>query len=251
MAEWIAAGEPSMDLWQMDVRRFGAQYRSPSYTLKRVVETYETYYDIHYPFEERQAGRPLRTSPAYDWHRAHDAAFGEKSGWERVNWYESNADARRRVAAPARLGGQALVAGHRSRAPGVPRGRGDLRRVVVREARGGGTGRGGAARVAVRQPRRARRRPGDLHADAQLARRHRMRLHGGPPRRGAVLDRHRHRVRQPRPRVDPPAPAGRRVRAGARRDLGLGVLRHLGAALARGAGAAHAAVARRTRTFRT
>ncbi len=91
MAEWIAGGEPSMDLWQMDVRRFGAQYRSPSYTLKRVLETYETYYDIHYPFEERQAGRPLRASPAYEWHRARDAAFGEKSGWERVNWYESNA----------------------------------------------------------------------------------------------------------------------------------------------------------------
>jgi len=91
MAEWIVGGEPSMDLWQMDVRRFGAQYRSPSYTLKRVLETYETYYDIHYPFEERRAGRPLRTSPAYGWHRDRDAAFGEKSGWERVNWYESNA----------------------------------------------------------------------------------------------------------------------------------------------------------------
>ena len=91
MAEWIANGEPSMDLWQMDVRRFGAQYRSPSYTLARVLETYETYYDIHYPFEERQAGRPLRVSPAYSWHRERGAAFGEKSGWERVNWYESNA----------------------------------------------------------------------------------------------------------------------------------------------------------------
>jgi len=93
MAEWIVGGEPSMDLWQMDVRRFGAHYRSPAYTLKRVRETYETYYDIHYPFEERQAGRPLRVSPAYDWHGAHGAAFGEKSGWERVNWYESNAAA--------------------------------------------------------------------------------------------------------------------------------------------------------------
>ncbi|HET8821112.1 MAG TPA: FAD-dependent oxidoreductase [Thermoleophilaceae bacterium] len=91
MAEWIANGEPSMDLWQMDVRRFGAQYRSPTHTLARVRETYETYYDIHYPFEERRAGRPLRVSPAYSWHRERDAAFGEKSGWERVNWYESNA----------------------------------------------------------------------------------------------------------------------------------------------------------------
>lgn len=93
MAEWIAAGEPALDLWHMDIRRFGAQYRSPSYSLKRIRETYETYYDIKYPAHEREAGRPLRMSPATAWHREHDAAFGEKSGWERVNWYESNAAA--------------------------------------------------------------------------------------------------------------------------------------------------------------
>ncbi|MFI6295094.1 FAD-dependent oxidoreductase [Nonomuraea sp. NPDC050790] len=91
MAEWIVEGEPSMDLWHMDVRRFGRQYRSPSYTRKRVVENYETYYDIRYPGHERQAGRPLRTSPAYAWHAGHGAVFGEKSGWERVNYYASNA----------------------------------------------------------------------------------------------------------------------------------------------------------------
>jgi glycine cleavage system aminomethyltransferase T len=93
MAEWIAAGEPSLDLWHMDIRRFGSQYRSPSYSIKRIRETYETYYDIKYPAHERQAGRPLRVSPVNAWHREHDAAFGEKSGWERVNWYESNAGA--------------------------------------------------------------------------------------------------------------------------------------------------------------
>jgi 4-methylaminobutanoate oxidase (formaldehyde-forming) len=91
MAEWIAAGEPSLDLWHMDIRRFGPHYRSPSYTLKRTKEVYETYYDIRYPGHEREAGRPLRVSSAYGWHREHGAVFGEKSGWERVNWYESNA----------------------------------------------------------------------------------------------------------------------------------------------------------------
>jgi glycine cleavage system T protein len=91
MAEWIADGEPSMDLWEMDIRRFGAQYHSPAYTHARIKETYETYYDIRYPNHERQAGRPLRVSPANAWHREHGASFGEKSGWERVNWYESNA----------------------------------------------------------------------------------------------------------------------------------------------------------------
>jgi 4-methylaminobutanoate oxidase (formaldehyde-forming) len=91
MAEWILEGEPSTDVWEMDIRRFGPHFRSPSYTLKRAREVYETYYDIRYPGHERQAGRPLRTSSAYPWHLAHGAAFGEKSGWERVNWYESNA----------------------------------------------------------------------------------------------------------------------------------------------------------------
>jgi glycine cleavage system aminomethyltransferase T/glycine/D-amino acid oxidase-like deaminating enzyme len=93
MAAWIVDGEPPMDLWQMDVRRFGPEYRSPSYTLARVRETYESYYDIRLPAHERWAGRPLRTSPVAQWHAEHHAAFGEKAGWERVNWYESNAAA--------------------------------------------------------------------------------------------------------------------------------------------------------------
>ena len=87
MASWILDGDPGMDLWHMDVRRFGAHYRSPGYTLARTRENYESYYDIRYPGGERLAGRPLRTSPAYPWHAAHGAAFGEKAGWERVNHY--------------------------------------------------------------------------------------------------------------------------------------------------------------------
>ena len=91
LAQWIVGGEPELDLWKMDIRRFGAQYRSQAYTLARTWETYATYYDIHYPNEERQAGRPLRLSPAYGELRALGAVFGEKSGWERPNWFEPNA----------------------------------------------------------------------------------------------------------------------------------------------------------------
>ncbi len=91
MAEWIVGGEPELDVWHMDIRRFGAHYRSPSYTLARTIENYETYYDIRYPSHERCAGRPLRTSPVYGWHAQHGAFFGEKAGWERVNYYSSNA----------------------------------------------------------------------------------------------------------------------------------------------------------------
>ena len=91
MATWIAEGQPELDLWKMDIRRFGAQYRSQAYTLARTTEVYATYYDIHYPNEERQAGRPLRTAPTYEQLAALGASFGEKSGWERPNWFESNA----------------------------------------------------------------------------------------------------------------------------------------------------------------
>jgi glycine cleavage system aminomethyltransferase T/glycine/D-amino acid oxidase-like deaminating enzyme len=87
MANWIVDGDPGMDLWHMDIRRFGPHYRSPRYTLARTRENYETYYDIRYPGAERTSGRPLRTSPAYPWHAAHGAEFGEKAGWERVNHY--------------------------------------------------------------------------------------------------------------------------------------------------------------------
>ncbi|MGH3722324.1 MAG: glycine cleavage T C-terminal barrel domain-containing protein, partial [Pseudonocardiaceae bacterium] len=90
MADWIVDGEPGLDLWHQDIRRFGAHHRSPSYTLHRTVETYQSYYDIRYPHQHRTAGRPLRTSPAYGWHAAHEAVFGEKAGWERVDYYVTN-----------------------------------------------------------------------------------------------------------------------------------------------------------------
>jgi 4-methylaminobutanoate oxidase (formaldehyde-forming) len=90
MATWLLEGSPSLDLWEMDVRRFGAQYKSYSYTLARVVENYESYYDIRYPGDDRQSGRPLKMSAAYEWHKNHGAFFGEKSGWERVNYYTVN-----------------------------------------------------------------------------------------------------------------------------------------------------------------
>ena len=84
-------GTPSLDVWHMDSRRFGAAYRSLDYTFARTREIYETYYDVKYPGHERKAGRPLRVSAAYA--RLHElgAAFGEKSGWERANWFEPNA----------------------------------------------------------------------------------------------------------------------------------------------------------------
>ncbi|MBV8598282.1 MAG: GcvT family protein [Actinobacteria bacterium] len=91
VAEWIVEGTPSLDTWHMDSRRFGRAYRSRAYALARAREVYETYYDVKYPGHERQAGRPLRLSPTYSRLQELGAAFGEKSGWERPNWFEPNA----------------------------------------------------------------------------------------------------------------------------------------------------------------
>ena len=91
VAEWIVDGRPHLDAWEMDSRRFGRHYISREYTLARTREVYSTYYDVKYPGHERGAGRPLRLSPAYPRLKELGAAFGEKSGWERVNWFEPNA----------------------------------------------------------------------------------------------------------------------------------------------------------------
>jgi 4-methylaminobutanoate oxidase (formaldehyde-forming) len=91
MAEWILDGRPSFDLWRMDLRRFGAHYRDRGHARAQALETYATYYDIHYPGEERRAGRGLKRSPVHARLAALGAAFGEKAGWERPNWVEDNA----------------------------------------------------------------------------------------------------------------------------------------------------------------
>jgi 4-methylaminobutanoate oxidase (formaldehyde-forming) len=90
VAEWIVDGRPGLDAWEMDSRRFGRAYTSRDYTLARTYEVYSTYYDVKYPGHERAAGRPLRVSPLYSKLKDLGAAFGEKSGWERVNWFEPN-----------------------------------------------------------------------------------------------------------------------------------------------------------------
>jgi glycine cleavage system T protein len=90
VAEWIVDGRPGLDTWEMDSRRFGRHYISREYTLARTREVYSTYYDVKYPGHERSAGRPLRLSPIYSRLSELGAAFGEKSGWERANWFEPN-----------------------------------------------------------------------------------------------------------------------------------------------------------------
>jgi 4-methylaminobutanoate oxidase (formaldehyde-forming) len=87
LAEWIVGGEPPVDLWPVDIRRFGRPHQSLDWVRGRTMELYGKHYTIAWPGEEHQSGRPERVSPLYDALKAERACFGEKLGWERPNWF--------------------------------------------------------------------------------------------------------------------------------------------------------------------
>jgi 4-methylaminobutanoate oxidase (formaldehyde-forming) len=87
MAEWIVEGEPGLDLWAFDVRRFGSHHMSAKYLAERSVDSYWRYYQIHYPIEELLSARGGRRSPLYPLLAARNAVFGSRFGWERPNWF--------------------------------------------------------------------------------------------------------------------------------------------------------------------
>ena len=157
MAEWIAEGEPSLDLWQMDVRRFGAQYRSP--VLHPRADQGDLRDLLRHPLPEPRAqrraaaaglaGQRLAPRARRRLRREVRLGAGQLVRVERGGG--------RRVAAPARLGRPALVAGDRRRAPRDPRGGVaifDETSFAKMEIEGPGRGR--APRAAVRQPGRPR-----------------------------------------------------------------------------------------------
>ena len=164
-----STAQPELDLWKMDIRRFGPAYRSQAYTLARSIENYATYYDIHYPNEERQSGRPLRTSPTYELLAALGASFGEKSGWERPNWFESNAAGRATQSLrPRGWAGQHWSPAIGAEALATRRTAGALRRDVVRQARGARAGRASrSSQRALRERHRPAGRLDRLHPAAR------------------------------------------------------------------------------------
>jgi dimethylglycine dehydrogenase len=96
LAEWIVEGQPSIDLWEVDPRRYGA-YATERYAVARCIDIYEDEYAIVYPQDDRRPGRPARTSPLHDRFGAAGAVFGVRNGWERPYWFApAGAEARDR-----------------------------------------------------------------------------------------------------------------------------------------------------------
>ena len=87
LAEWIIEGHASIDMLGVDPRRYSAAQSTRDFIKAKNEEAYEHVFVIHYDFEERPAARPTKTSRVYDRHKDMNAAFGQRYGWERPNWF--------------------------------------------------------------------------------------------------------------------------------------------------------------------
>lgn len=92
-AEWIVEGEPKLDMFGWDLARFGA-WAGKEFTKARVRDQYANRFKIHFPNEERAAGRPVRTRPIYATQKAMGGVFGLNYGWEHPLWFAAEGEPR-------------------------------------------------------------------------------------------------------------------------------------------------------------
>ncbi len=88
-AQWMIEGEPQYDMFAWDLARFG-DWADKAFTQARVQDQYSHRFAIHFPNEERSAGRPARTRPAYELQKDLGAVFGLNCGWEHPLWFADN-----------------------------------------------------------------------------------------------------------------------------------------------------------------
>ncbi|MCH7478184.1 MAG: FAD-dependent oxidoreductase, partial [SAR324 cluster bacterium] len=87
LAEWIVAGHPPVDLWDVDIRRMFPFQGDTAYLEKRAPEALGLLYDMHWPYRQFETARGILQSPLHERLAARGACFGEVAGWERANWY--------------------------------------------------------------------------------------------------------------------------------------------------------------------
>ena len=86
LAQMMVNGEAEIDMASLDPKRYG-NWMTTEYAARKNEECYDHVFILHHPDEEREACRPLRTSPSYDREKASGAQFGQVNGWERPNYY--------------------------------------------------------------------------------------------------------------------------------------------------------------------
>lgn len=93
LAHWMTHGAPPMDALAVDSRRFGS-WADRDYRVAKAIECFGLQFGVHYPHEERPAGRGLRLSPLHDLMIERGAVMGAAYGWERPNWFADAPGAR-------------------------------------------------------------------------------------------------------------------------------------------------------------
>ena len=91
IAEWIIDGEPSIDVWAMDVARFG-NYASPEYGTVKSSENYERRFIMTFPNETLPKGRKQKTTSLYDRFIERGAVMEDSFGLEHALWFANNKD---------------------------------------------------------------------------------------------------------------------------------------------------------------
>jgi heterotetrameric sarcosine oxidase gamma subunit len=91
IAEWMTDGEPELDPHGADIARFYPHQRTRRHRNSRVSEGFNKTYGIVHTREQWESNRRVRLSPFYERERELGAVFFEAAGWERPQWYESNA----------------------------------------------------------------------------------------------------------------------------------------------------------------
>ncbi len=87
LAQWVVEGEPEFDLFPWDLARFGIDWTPKAFVKAKALDCYANRYKIHFPYEEREAGRPVKTRPAYKMQKELGAVFGLNYGWEHPLWF--------------------------------------------------------------------------------------------------------------------------------------------------------------------
>lgn len=91
LAEWMDTGAPTMDLHEVDISRFYDHMHSPYYVVRCAAQQYREVYDIIHPNQQMEHTRNMRLAPYHARLQELGGTFFHSAGWERPQWYESNA----------------------------------------------------------------------------------------------------------------------------------------------------------------
>ncbi len=177
LAEWIIEGEPPLDLFAVDVTRFGAFARQ-SYTMATAREAYRRSFAIDFPHHRLPAGRPLKRTAIHDQLAAKGAQFDALFGWERPCWF-AKTNKERQVVKTFKRGPWFEAVGRECRGLRRAVGIADLTMVFAKHVIEGPEAEASLDRASGLDPAK-QHRPDQRCLDAEPARADQRLLHAGP-----------------------------------------------------------------------